>query len=219
MRDSFIGGLRWPTPVVRALLISMLVSFVILALAARTAAGQALYAALWFDPNAVLRGQLWWTFLTSWLVHDLTSPQHLIFNGLGLYFFGPDLEDRWGPRRFVVLAALSQVMGCLFVLGSSVIARSVLGVAAAPVVGASSIVMGVIIAWGLTYRDRQMIFFIFPMRGIHLVYVTIGFEVIERDFALTHLGGGTLWRHGRWSPVLPPPIGPTAAPVDALRAT
>jgi membrane associated rhomboid family serine protease len=161
------------------MLISMLVSFVVLAFAARTGAGRALYAALWFDPNAVLRGELLWTFLTSWLVHDLSSPAHLIFNGIGLYFFGPDLETRWGPKRFIFLAALSQVVGCLFVLVSSAIARAVFGGAAAPVVGASSIVMGVIIAWGLTYRDRQMIFFVVPMRGIHLVYVTIGFEVIN----------------------------------------
>jgi membrane associated rhomboid family serine protease len=179
MRDSFIGGLRRPTPVVQALLGLMLVSFVAVAIAARTSFGDTVIKALWFDPQAVLRGQLLWTFLTSWLVHDLTNPSHLVFNGLGLYFFGPDLEDRWGPRRFLVLAALSQVTGCLFVLGSSIMVLSIFGLAPSPVVGASSIVMGVMIAWGLAYRDRQFIFLFFPMRGIHLVYITLGFAILD----------------------------------------
>jgi hypothetical protein len=157
----------------------MLVSFVGIALVARAGAGSAVLGALCFDPSAILRGHALWTFATSWLVHSLASPEHLIFNGIGLYFFGPDLEVRWGAKRFVLLAALSQLAGCLLVLFSGLVGLSIFGIAPAPVLGASSIVMGIVIAWGLTYWDRQVMFFFIPMRGIHLVYITVAFEVLN----------------------------------------
>jgi membrane associated rhomboid family serine protease len=183
-------GLRSPTPVVRTTLIVLLAAFVVTALAVRVSpAGAEAYGALVLEPAYVLHGHRLWTLLTFGLLHDLGDAGHLLFNGLAFYFFGNDLEELWGKRRFITFMGLAQLAGGLFVVGVAA-----LGISDAPVVGFSAVVMGVIIAWGLTFPDREMFFFFFRLRGIILVYITVGFEVLNavslsRVSAAAHFGG------------------------------
>jgi membrane associated rhomboid family serine protease len=184
-------GFRPPTPVVRWTLIVLGVLFVGFALAVRFSPVAAdVYRAMVLDPTAVLRGQRPWTLLTYALLHSLSDPQHILFNALGLYFFASDLEELWGQRRFVLFMIASALAGGVFVLGAAAI-----GLHAAPVVGASGIVVGCVVAWGLTFREREMLFFFVRMRGITLVWVTFGFEVLnaislsEGVSAAAHFGG------------------------------
>ncbi len=44
-----------------------------------------------------------WTLLSSTLAHDFVNPNHLIFNGMFLFFFGPAVERLLGWKRFVTL--------------------------------------------------------------------------------------------------------------------
>ncbi len=184
-------GFRPPTPVVRWTLIVLGVTFVAFAVAVRVSPAMAdLYRALVLDPTMVLRGDRPWTLLTYALLHSLTEPQHLLFNAIGLYFFAPDLEELWGWRRFLLFTLAAALAGGLFVLGAAAV-----GLRAAPVVGASGVVLGSVVAWGLTFRDREMMFFFVRMRGLTLVWVTLGFEVLnaislsEGVSAAAHFGG------------------------------
>jgi membrane associated rhomboid family serine protease len=54
-----------------------------------------------FRPYYLLRKQQYHTLLSSGLIHG--SGQHLLFNMLTFYFFGPSLEQTIGTIRFVVL--------------------------------------------------------------------------------------------------------------------
>lgn len=188
MPQSF--GFRRPRGVVLATLAILVAAFVITAPAAKYAAwGPDLYQALWLDPAMVLRGRVW-TLLSYALLHDLSSPQHLFYNCLGIYFFAPDLEEIWGSRRLVIFMLLAALGGGLFVMATALI-----GLGAAPVVGASAIAVGLLVAWGLTFPDRQILLFFFvPMRGIHIVYATLAFEVLNAlslsgVSAAAHFGG------------------------------
>jgi membrane associated rhomboid family serine protease len=169
-------GLTRPTPVVFATLITLVVVFVVMALAVRFSdAGKAIYSFLVLDPQLVIEEGRVWTMLTSSLLHSLDSPGHLLANCLGFYFFGPAMESRWGSRKFVGFMALAALMGSLFVL-----ATYLLGLGSAPVVGASAITMGILMAWGLTFPDREVfLFFILPLKGIHIVYASIALEVLN----------------------------------------
>lgn len=169
-------GLTRPTPVVFATLITLVAMFIVTALTRRFASfGDRLYSLLALDPVLVLEEGRVWTLLTSALLHDLRSPGHLLANCLGLYFFGPALESRWGSRKFMGFMLFAQVMGGVFILGTYV-----LGLGDAPVVGASAMVMGIVIAWGLTYPDREVfLFFLLPLKGIHLVYASVAFEILN----------------------------------------
>lgn len=42
----------------------------------------------------------WWQFLTSMFMH--ADLMHLLFNMIGLYFFGRMLENVWGLKRFLI---------------------------------------------------------------------------------------------------------------------
>src|SRR5687768_11070057 len=56
---------------------------------------------------------LWrpWTIITYMFLHGGLS--HILFNMLGLYFFGSRVEDRLGSKRFITLYFLSGITGGL----------------------------------------------------------------------------------------------------------
>lgn len=198
---------RRPTPVVLGTIVTLIALWVLSALTFRFAAfGPALYRALSLDPAAVVHDLRLWTPLTYVLVHDLTSPWHVLLNALLLYFFGPELEVRWGKARFLWFMVLTALAGAAFVLGAYL-----LGLSQAPVVGASAIALGLLVAWGILYRDRTIFFFfVIPMRAIHVVWLAVIFEVLGAISlgpvsAAAHFGGMAmgatlvlgLWRQNR----------------------
>ena len=169
-------GLARPTPIVFATLITLVAMFIVTALAVRfTSFGPRAYLFLELDPALVIEEYRVWTLLSYALLHSLQSPGHLVFNAIALFFFGPALEDRWGPRRFITVMVLGALMGGLFV-----VAAHVLGLGSSRVVGASSITMALVIAWAYTYPHNEIyFFFVLPLRGIHLVYITIAYEILN----------------------------------------
>ena len=190
-QDAGLGfRFRRPTPVVAVTLIVLLVVWVAFAIAVRfVPGGKELYEDLAFDPDLVLRGRHLWGLLTGALLHSLGDTDHLVFNGLVFYFFACDLEELWGRGRFVLFMILCALGGHAVVL-----LTDVLGLGNAPVVGFSGVVLGTITAWGLTYPDREMFFFLFRLRGIHLVYITLAMQVLtalsfSKVSAAAHFGG------------------------------
>ena len=122
----------------------------------------------------VWRGQVW--RLVTWSVIEL-SGLGLFFGCLLLYFIGPDLVRRWGPRRFFALyfggAAL---VGAL----TSLIGRYVWGdVALVPHMGLWPMQEAMIIAWAALFRDRQiLLFFVLPVAGRNLIVLTVAITVV-----------------------------------------
>jgi membrane associated rhomboid family serine protease len=162
-----------------------------------TPAGEAVYHALSLEPRAVFQGQHLWSLLTYALLHSLEDTDHLLFNGLVFYFFGPELEELWGRGRFVAFMVLAALGGAAFFLAASALGLSRAGA----VVGFSGVVMAVTTAWGLTYPDREMFLLFFRMKGLHLVYVTIALQLLtalsfSNVSAAAHFGGiatGAAW--------------------------
>lgn len=169
-----LGAYR-PTPVVFATLILWVLVYIITAILARTDIGLGVYRLLWLDPRSLIPELRLWTLLTHALVHSLDSPGHLVFNSIAFFFFGPALEGRWGARRFIVFMLLCALSGAAFVMLTHIV-----GLGSSPVVGGSCITMGLLIAWGFTFPERELYFFFFlPVKGIHLIYLTLGFEVLN----------------------------------------
>jgi membrane associated rhomboid family serine protease len=61
--------------------------------------------------SALWQGRVW-EFLTFQFLHG--SVLHLLFNSVGLFFFGPWMERWWGTRRFVVFYLLCGAAGAAF---------------------------------------------------------------------------------------------------------
>lgn len=189
MAQRSIGGFGRgrPTPVVFALLITLLAAYLATALGERLFPG--LYAATILDAGEVQRGQVWRLF-TYALVHDLRSPFHLLMNGLMFYLFAPQLELRWGSLRFAAFVAAAILVGGLFVF-----VGALLGISTGLALGFSAAVEASIVAWGILHRHAQVnFFFVLPMRGIHLVWVALFLAILDavsmsNVSAAAHFGG------------------------------
>ncbi len=98
---------------------------------------------LWFVP--VLFPFRPWTVFTYMFLHG--GLWHLLFNMIGLWFFGPRLEERLGTKHFLWLYMVSGLMGAAL----SVFMPFV------PIVGASAAVYGVLLGYA-RYWPRHQIF-------------------------------------------------------------
>lgn len=118
------------------------------------------YYALVFVPQLVLLRP--WTLVTYMFLH--AGPMHLIFNMLGLYFFGPRVEERLGSRSFLFLYFISGITGALL---SLVMQQT------SPIVGASGGIFGVMLAFAWFWPDTPIyIWGILPIPARMLVIIT-----------------------------------------------
>lgn len=61
--------------------------------------------------TALAEGE-WWQFVTFQFLHG--SVGHILFNSIGLYFFGPWMERWWGAGKFIVFYLLCGAAGAFF---------------------------------------------------------------------------------------------------------
>ena len=102
-----------------------------------------------------------WTLITYMFAHG--SFMHLLFNMLGLFFFGPPLEARWGSREFVKY---------YFICGMGGAALSFAFAFGSPIIGASAAVYGVMLAFAMNWPDQPIyIWGIFPIPAKFLVMI------------------------------------------------
>ena len=128
-----------------------------------------------------------WSLVTYMFLHAGTG--HLIFNMIGLYFFGPRLENRLGAKTFLLLYFLSGIGGALFHLIFSGLA---------PVVGASAGVYGVLLGFAMYWpREKIYLWMILPVEAwllatmlvIASLYSGINPSAESSTAHFAHLGG------------------------------
>lgn len=142
-------------------------------------------------PAPTFRGWQLWRLFTYMFLHA-QDPFHVLFNMLGLWWFGHDIEKMWGSRRFAwfyIISGVGSGAFSLFHLWSPVMSYI-------PVVGASGAVLAVLTVCAYYFPRRQLLlFFVFP---VNIRLVVIGYAVISLFGSfnthgivshLTHLGG------------------------------
>ncbi len=129
-------------------------------------------------PSAVFHGEVW--RLVSWIFFEL-QPISLVFACLMIYWFGRDLAQLWGARKFVLTyLGFAVVVG----LATSLVGRFLWhGIADQFYLGTWPITEALVIAWAMTYPDRKIMFyFVVPMGGRTLIYVTLGGTILYAIF-------------------------------------
>ncbi len=193
-RPSLFGGFSFFPPVLKALLIANVAVWFVLdfLLGSFTLRGVPIFAilsdylALWplganFYP---------WQLVTYMFMHG--GFWHLFFNMLWLWMFGMELEHVWGSRRFFWFYLTCGIGAGI----SNLIVTTLIG-QAAPTVGASGAIMGVLIAFGMLFPDRPIyLYFLLPIRAKYFVALVIGFDLFYGVTGTTdgvahfaHLGG------------------------------
>lgn len=108
---------------------------------------------------------------------------HLLFNLLALWMFGGELENYWGPNKFLRFFLVCGIgAGICTVLFTPGLYRTI------PVIGASGAIYGLLLAFGWLFPDRPIyIYFLFPIRAKYFVII---FGLIEFFSSLEGAGGG-----------------------------
>jgi membrane associated rhomboid family serine protease len=124
-----------------------------------------------------------WTFLTYMFVHD--GFLHIAFNMLMLFFFGPAVEEHMGSRSFVWYYLVCGFGGAALSFPLAGFGQMTL------VVGASAAVLGVGLAFALTWPDAPILIFPLPV-PIKAKWLVLGLATLDLVPALfPHVLGGT----------------------------
>jgi len=187
---------------VKALVISCLAVFV-LQKGFDQFLGTHLLGILGLVPNAVANGAIWQLFTYAFLHADVS---HLVLNLLMLAFIGSELEVVWGSRRFLIFYFFCAAMAAVFYL----VLQLLFWQGSVPMVGASGGIYGLLMAYGLLFGERVLLFMmLFPMKARHFIWVLAGVEFLTGLFSgvaggalssVAHLGGmagGFAYIYGR----------------------
>ena len=148
------------------------------------------------NPVNVVRGGAYWQFLSYMFAHGGIS--HLLFNMLGLFFFGTQVERHVGSKEFLLYYVVTGVLAGLF----SFLVYVMTGADYVYLLGASGAIFAVQLAYA-TFFPNSVIYIwgIFPLRAPTLVLGYTAIELFSSVFGvrsgvahLTHLAGfGFAW--------------------------
>lgn len=139
-------------------------------------------------PLLVWKRLFLWQLVTYMFLHG--GFFHILFNLFALWMFGRELESIWGQREFLKFYFLCGI-------GAGILTVLLSWNSSIPTIGASGAIFGVLLAYGLTFPDRQVyLYFFIPIRAKYLVWIFAGIELFS-SFSYTsdgighfaHLGG------------------------------
>jgi len=166
------------TPWVTRLIVANVIVYIM------SVAAPSLTTALMFVPALILVRP--WTIITYMFLH--AGLWHLLFNMLGLFFFGPRLELELGEQKFLVLYFVSGIMGAVL---------SFIFTPFSGIIGASGAVFGVFMGFAYYWpREQVYVWGIMPVEARWLVIIMTvlslfgGAGIGESGIAhFAHLGG------------------------------
>ncbi|MEM7682600.1 MAG: rhomboid family intramembrane serine protease [Planctomycetota bacterium] len=159
------------------ILVTLLGFFVLSSIFGGSARASFLNPAYWgvFQLDAATSGFQVWRFFTYQLFH--AGFFHLLFNGIGIYFFGPLLEAWWGRWRFLAFYVLCGACGSLGYVALGAIPGLLPGGNQGVLLGASGALFGILAA-AATLFPHQRVQLLFPpipmsMRTMALIFLGI----------------------------------------------
>ncbi|HZW07121.1 MAG TPA: rhomboid family intramembrane serine protease [Phycisphaerales bacterium] len=139
-----------------------------------------------------------WRFITFQFLHQY-GWIHLAFNMIGLWTFGPDVEEYLGRKRFLALYLTCGVFGALAYLllnglGNLLPAVQIPGLlihdTRTPLVGASAGIFGIMLAAAFIVPQRVIdLLYLIPIRIKPAVYLFFGIALINLLIGKRNTGG------------------------------
>ena len=100
-----------------------------------------------------------WQIVTYAFLHDTNQVSHILFNMLGLWMFGSEVERYVGAPRLLACYFASVVSAAL----SQLFIPFIFGAPPAPTIGASGAVFGLLLAYAFLFPRRKVIPLIPPI--------------------------------------------------------
>ena len=175
------------TPAVKWLIIANVVMFV------ATRVYDPLIDYLGLTPQRVIEQQWIWQPATYLFLHG--GPMHILFNMLGIWMFGVELERRWGTLFFLKYYAITGIGAGLTVIMVGLLpfegtSHTYQGVT----IGASGAFYGLLMAFALYFPDRPILMFLlFPIPAKYFVVIVGAMAFLAAPGSdiseAAHLGG------------------------------
>jgi membrane associated rhomboid family serine protease len=153
------------------------------------------YFALW--PLQPIEGNVYfhfWQIITYAFLHDTHNISHILFNMLGLWMFGAEIERYVGPRRLLACYFASVITAAL----TQLLIPSLFNAPPGITLGASGGVFGLLLAYAVMFPHRKVVPLIPPIPMPAWLFATI-YACIELFLGVTgsmsgiahfaHLGG------------------------------
>jgi len=142
-------------------------------------------------PALIIRDHYYWQFFTYMFFHS--NITHLLFNMLGLFFFGSQVEKRIGSREFLLFYLLIGTLAGIFSYFVYIWSGNYVVI----LLGASGAVFGVLLAFAVFFPfARIFVFGVIPVQAPVLVVVYTIIEIFSQMTGassgvahLTHLAG------------------------------
>ena len=160
--------------------------------------------------DVITRGMIWQPF-TYMFLHSPVALSHILLNMLFLYMFGGELERQWGSRGFLRYYLVCGAGAGVIVALTGILSEATAG---RVTIGASGAIYGLILAYGMLFSNRVILFMMFfPMRVRTFAWIAFGIAFLSAlgraDTGVSHmahLGGGLVgylylkrvWRFGEF---------------------
>ncbi len=161
-------------------------------------------------PDSLLKPYLWWQLLSYGFAHDTRVIWHLFWNMVGLWMFGRQIEDVYGPKEFLRIYLVSMFLG-----GLVWAVRAQLTGGADGLVGASGAVTAITLLFCIHFPKQTILLFMFiPVPawcvgamiivgdvfrlGFSGEHIAFDVHLVGAAFAIAYYRFG--WNLGRWLP-------------------
>jgi membrane associated rhomboid family serine protease len=145
-------------------------------------------------PERVIERGWIWQLATYMFLHG--GALHILFNMLGIWMFGVELERRWGTRFFMQYYAVAGIGGGITFLVVSLLPFDATAITyVTPAVGASGALFGLLLAFALYYPERPILLLLMfvPAKVFVMIYGGLAllntFQPSRGVADAAHLGG------------------------------
>ncbi len=129
----------------------------------------------------VSRGEVW-RLLTYAFCHDIKNVWHIVFNMLGLWWFGRAIEERLGSREFLGFYLTAAIFSGLAHWGLEAAFSKNISIA----IGASGAIMAIMALYAMWYpRQKVLLMGVFPIEIRWLIVAFIAMDTMPIWTALS----------------------------------
>jgi membrane associated rhomboid family serine protease len=147
---------------------------------------------LGLSPRIIVEDLWIWQLATYLFLHG--GPVHILFNMLGVWMFGVELERLWGTRQFLKYYAITGIGAGLTVLAVGILGGESSVTYRAVTIGASGALYGLLVAFAVYFPDRPLLMFLlFPIPAKYFVMIVGALAFLSTPNSgvseAAHLGG------------------------------
>lgn len=131
---------------------------------------------------------LWWQLLSYGFVHDYQKIFHVLFNMMGLFFFGRIIEQRLGQMEFLRFYLVAIVFGGIVAAVTNIVMFQATGVQASTI-GASGAVVATVILFACYYPHQQIyLMMVIPVKAWIAAVLFVAMDVLGAIGLMSSMG-------------------------------